>query len=76
MPHAVDLGGIGEDTVLLRKIRATVKDPKTAELLCPNDHPMQNTMKDLKSKGVDVVWGPPDVRKGGDVRPERLPHRA
>ena len=23
-----------------RKIRATVKDPKTAELLCPNDHPI------------------------------------
>ena len=22
------------------KIRATVKDPKTAELLCPNDHPI------------------------------------
>jgi cyclohexanone monooxygenase len=26
--------------VLRRKIRATVKDPKTAELLCPNDHPI------------------------------------
>ncbi|MGA7262046.1 MAG: NAD(P)/FAD-dependent oxidoreductase [Stellaceae bacterium] len=23
-----------------RKVRATVKDPKTAELLCPNDHPI------------------------------------
>ena len=23
-----------------RKIRATLKDPKTAELLCPNDHPI------------------------------------
>jgi len=23
-----------------RKIRATVKDPRTAELLCPNDHPI------------------------------------
>ena len=23
-----------------RKIRATVKDPKTAELLCPNNHPI------------------------------------
>jgi cyclohexanone monooxygenase len=23
-----------------RKIRATVKDPETAELLCPNDHPI------------------------------------
>jgi cyclohexanone monooxygenase len=23
-----------------RRIRATVKDPKTAELLCPNDHPI------------------------------------
>ena len=23
-----------------RKIRTTVKDPKTAELLCPNDHPI------------------------------------
>jgi cyclohexanone monooxygenase len=23
-----------------RKIRATVRDPKTAELLCPNDHPI------------------------------------
>jgi cyclohexanone monooxygenase len=23
-----------------RKIRATVKDPKTTELLCPNDHPV------------------------------------
>jgi cyclohexanone monooxygenase len=23
-----------------RKIRATVKNPKTAELLCPNDHPI------------------------------------
>jgi hypothetical protein len=23
-----------------QKIRATVKDPKTAELLCPNDHPI------------------------------------
>jgi cyclohexanone monooxygenase len=23
-----------------RKIRSTVKDPKTAELLCPNDHPI------------------------------------
>ena len=23
-----------------RKIRATVKDPKTADLLCPNDHPI------------------------------------
>ena len=22
------------------KIRATVKDPRTAELLCPNDHPI------------------------------------
>ena len=23
-----------------QKIRATVEDPKTAELLCPNDHPI------------------------------------
>src|SRR6266446_1701614 len=40
---------------------------------------MQKATDYLKTKGVDIVWGPEsprDVLQGGDLRPQRLPHRA
>ena len=40
---------------------------------------MQKTADYLRTKGVDIVWGPPgpgDLFEGGDLRPKRVPHRA
>jgi glyoxylase I family protein len=40
---------------------------------------MQKTTDYLRTKGVDIVWGPrvrETYSQGGDLRPQRLPHRA
>jgi hypothetical protein len=40
---------------------------------------MQKTADYLRTKGVAIVWGPrvrETYSKGGDLRLERLPHRA
>ena len=43
-----------------RKIRATVKDPKTAELLCPNDHPIGTKRSDCSGCDLPLAKLPRD----------------